>query len=127
MLNTRKIELENGGILEVFEIMNEAGAETGDLIFDMNETKFHPVYRLGSTNICFDAKFQANIHKIVGSSRPKDDLPFKKRVISKKLFLNKDLYSEIENLIITWSIDGTKTAGTLTRQIMKLLNKDNEK
>ena len=40
---------------------------------------------------------------------------------------NKDLYSEIENLIITWSIDGTKTAGTLTRQIMKLLNKDNEK
>jgi|LakMenE01Jun11ns_1017448.scaffolds.fasta_scaffold9739074_2 hypothetical protein len=31
------------------------------------------------------------------------------------------LYSEIENLIITWSIDGTKTAGTLTRQIMKTL------
>jgi hypothetical protein len=115
MLNTRKIELENGGILEVFEIVNESGAETGDLIFDMNETKFHPVYRLGSTNICFDAKFQANIHKIVGSSRPKDDLPFKKP--------NKDLYSEIENLIITWNNDGTKTAGTLTRQIMELLNK----
>jgi hypothetical protein len=33
----------------------------------------------------------------------------------------KDLYSKIENLIIIWNIDGTKTAGTLTRQIMKLL------
>jgi len=40
----------------------------------------------------------------------------------------KDLYSKIENLIVIWSNDGTKTAGTLTRQIMKLLNKkDNEK
>lgn len=37
--------------------------------------------------------------------------------------LNKDLYSEIENLIIMWSNSGTKTAGTLTRQIMELLNK----
>ena len=34
----------------------------------------------------------------------------------------KDLYSKIENLIIIWNIDGTKTAGTLTRQIMELLN-----
>jgi hypothetical protein len=36
---------------------------------------------------------------------------------------NKDLYSKIENLIVIWSNDGTKTAGTLTRQIIKLLNK----
>ena len=36
--------------------------------------------------------------------------------------VNKEqLYSEIENLIITWNIDGTKTAGSLTREIMKLL------
>ena len=33
------------------------------------------------------------------------------------------LYSEIEHLIITWNIDGTKTAGHLTTQIMELLNK----
>jgi hypothetical protein len=39
----------------------------------------------------------------------------------------KDLYSKIENLIVIWSNDGTKTAGTLTRQIIKLLNKDYEK
>ena len=32
------------------------------------------------------------------------------------------LYSEIETLIIKWNIDGTKTAGSLTRDIMKLLN-----
>ena len=32
-----------------------------------------------------------------------------------------NLYSEIESLIIHWSIDGTRTAGSLTREIMKLL------
>ena len=31
----------------------------------------------------------------------------------------KELYSEIEDLIIRWNIDGTKTAGHLTRQIME--------
>lgn len=36
--------------------------------------------------------------------------------------LTVDIYSKIENLIMTWSIDGTQTAGTLTRQIIKLLN-----
>lgn len=34
-----------------------------------------------------------------------------------------ELYSDIENLIIRWSNDGTKTAGELTRQIMGLLKK----
>lgn len=29
------------------------------------------------------------------------------------------LYSEIENLIIIWNNDGSKTAGSLTRQIIK--------
>ena len=33
----------------------------------------------------------------------------------------KELYSDIEELIIRWSIDGTKTAGSLTRDIMKLI------
>jgi hypothetical protein len=32
------------------------------------------------------------------------------------------LYSEIEHLIIAWNIDGTKTAGFLTREIMGLIN-----
>jgi hypothetical protein len=73
---TRKIELENAGVIEVFEVLNKTGAETGDLIFDQTETKFHPVYRLGNTNICFDKEFQSNIHKIVASSREKDNLPF---------------------------------------------------
>lgn len=36
---------------------------------------------------------------------------------------DKELYSEIEYLIIMWSNDGTKTAGYLTRKIMELLNK----
>ena len=34
---------------------------------------------------------------------------------------DKELYSDIEDLIIRWSNDGTKTAGTLTRQIVELI------
>lgn len=37
----------------------------------------------------------------------------------------RKLYSEIEHLIIMWSNDGTKTAGSLTREIMSLLMKKN--
>jgi hypothetical protein len=33
----------------------------------------------------------------------------------------KDLYSKIENSIISWSNDGTQTAGSLTREIMELI------
>ena len=33
----------------------------------------------------------------------------------------KNLYSKIENSIISWSIDGTQTAGSLTREIMELI------
>ena len=34
---------------------------------------------------------------------------------------DNELYNEIENLIIRWNIDGTKTAGSLTRQIIGLI------
>jgi hypothetical protein len=37
---------------------------------------------------------------------------------------DKELYSEIEYLIIMWSNDGTKTAGFLTRQIMELIDRE---
>jgi hypothetical protein len=76
MENTRKIELYNGGVIEVFEILNETGAETGDLIYDFSDQKFHPVYRLGNTNVCFEKEFQSKIHKVIKSSREKDNLPF---------------------------------------------------
>ena len=33
----------------------------------------------------------------------------------------KELYSNIEDLIIKWNLDGYKTAGYLTRQIMELI------
>jgi hypothetical protein len=35
----------------------------------------------------------------------------------------KQLYREIENLIMVWDLDGTKTAGSLTREIMSLIKK----
>lgn len=34
------------------------------------------------------------------------------------------LYSQIENAIIGWSIDGTKTAGSLTRDLIELINRN---
>ena len=45
----------------------------------------------------------------------------------KKIKMNNEqqtLYSEIETLIIKWNIDGTKTAGSLTRDIMKLIENE---
>ena len=33
----------------------------------------------------------------------------------------KEVYSKIESLIIEWSNDGTRTAGVLTREIMRVL------
>ena len=36
--------------------------------------------------------------------------------------MNKDeLYSAIEAAIIRWNLDGTKTAGSLTREIMSII------
>ena len=37
----------------------------------------------------------------------------------------KILYLEIEHLIIKWNNDGTKTAGSLTREIMELIKSYN--
>ena len=33
-----------------------------------------------------------------------------------------ELYSAIEATIIRWNLDGTKTAGSLTREIMLIIN-----
>ncbi len=37
------------------------------------------------------------------------------------------LYQEIENQIMIWGHDGTKTAGHLTRKIMKLIEEEKKK
>jgi hypothetical protein len=36
-----------------------------------------------------------------------------------------ELYSTIEAAIIHWSLDGTKTAGSLTREIMSIIEQQN--
>ena len=41
--------------------------------------------------------------------------------------MKKELYSEIEDLIITWNLDGSKTAGALTREIMLLIDQFKKK
>lgn len=35
--------------------------------------------------------------------------------------IDDNLHSKIEMLIIVWNIDGTRTAGSLTREIIELL------
>ena len=37
----------------------------------------------------------------------------------------QDYYSEVEKAIIKWSNDGTKTAGTLTREILEIIKNNN--
>lgn len=43
-----------------------------------------------------------------------------------KSLVDNNLYSDIEDLVIRWSNDGTKTAGHLTRQIIKLIKGEDE-
>lgn len=43
--------------------------------------------------------------------------------IKEQTYNSDELYSEIEDAIIRWNIDGYKTAGYLTREIIKILNK----
>ena len=53
----------------------------------------------------------------------------KKSVVERfgKLIMNNNtLYSEIKHLIIQWNNDGTKTAGSLTREIMELIKNSDE-
>jgi hypothetical protein len=60
-------------------------------------------------------------YKLVGDNEHKEweEIHIPKEIINK---MNKEtLYSEIEYLIIQWSNDGTKTAGSLTREIMELI------
>jgi hypothetical protein len=37
-----------------------------------------------------------------------------------------ELYKSIEEAIIRWSLDGTKTAGSLTREIISIIKDHNE-
>jgi|LakMenEpi03Aug12_release.lakeMendotaPanAssembly.Ray.scaffolds.fasta_scaffold957793_2 hypothetical protein len=43
-----------------------------------------------------------------------------------KSLADDKLYSGIEDLVIRWSNDGTKTAGNLTRQIITLIKGEDE-
>ena len=53
-----------------------------------------------------------------------------KKELLDEIEIVKTIYSEIENLIINWNNDGTKTTGSLTREIMivlsSLIDKTNE-
>ena len=51
-----------------------------------------------------------------------DSFQWYDETISIPKYSDVTLYSEIEYLIIMWRNDGKKTAGHLTREIMKLIN-----
>ena len=43
------------------------------------------------------------------------------KIITTKLMAKNELYSAIEAAIIRWNLNGTKTAGSLTREIMLII------
>ena len=43
------------------------------------------------------------------------------KIITTKLMAKNELYSVIEAAIIRWTLDGTKTAGELTREIISII------
>ena len=45
--------------------------------------------------------------------------------LNNKTMTEDKLYSAIEAAIIRWNIDGTKTAGELTREIMEIIKQNN--
>ena len=48
-------------------------------------------------------------------------------MINNKTMTEDELYTAIEAAIISWNLDGTKTAGELTREIMLMIEQqDNE-
>ena len=55
-------------------------------------------------------------YKVVLNKKP----PFK-LTSNKKLIVDDELYSAIEHAVIVWVLDGTRTAGSLTRDIMLLI------
>ena len=48
-------------------------------------------------------------------------MKFKNGLINNKTMTEDELYSAIEAAIIRWNLDGTKTAGELTREIMLII------
>jgi hypothetical protein len=40
--------------------------------------------------------------------------------------MEKELYSAIEAAIIHWTLDGTKTAGSLTREIISIIKQQQD-
>lgn len=66
-------------------------------------------------------KISENIHKKLRYVVEKTDVLIRE-LESQKIDFDK-YYSEIENAIMEWNRDGNKTAGTLTRKIIRILKK----
>ena len=98
--------------------------KNGDLIYikDQYGVELRVITPMGLLNF-MDGEFD-----IVDSRGNKWNYPSESEESKPKMYkvyefldYKNNLYSEIEHLIIQWTIDGTKTAGSLTRDIMKLL------
>lgn len=51
------------------------------------------------------------------------DLNEEENIVMEVPTIDLTIYQQVENAIIRWNNDGTKTAGTLTRELLTLLNK----
>lgn len=98
--------------------------KNGDLIYikDQYGVELRVITPMGLLNF-MDGEFDIVDSRGKKWNYPSESEDSKPRMSKVYEFLDykNNLYSEIESLIIHWTIDGTKTAGSLTRDIMKLL------
>ena len=98
--------------------------KNGDLIYikDQYGVELRVITPMGLLNF-MDGEFDIVDSRGNKWNYPSESEDSKPRMSKVYEFLDykNNLYSEIESLIIHWSIDGTRTAGSLTREIMKLL------
>ena len=93
----------------------------------------HPgdVHKISSVGFILGDYVDIEFEKVLVYVEPPDNIHCNRgddvmhaRLVDKE----KKLYRDIENAIIMWSNDGTKTAGTLTREIINIIDsiKNNE-
>jgi hypothetical protein len=110
---TNEIYLQEG-------LLNQLGVDGWELATHVYDKKSQShVYTFKKQKPLTGAATSSNPFGITGTTNSKF---FRARHSEDDIFWeNPSLYAKIENAIIEWSNDNTKTAGELTRQILKLI------
>jgi len=102
-------------------LLNQLGVDGWELathVYDKKSTQSH-VYTFKKQKSLTGAATSSNPFGITGTTNSK--FIRARHSVDDAFWENPSLYVKIENTIIEWSNDNTKTAGELTRQILKLV------